>query len=204
MMTTRNALSAAIAVFFAFASGSLARAATPTTDSLTLDAPPATAPAPIPFDNRWRFEVLGVGMADVTNRHVEMGGTRLGIGYYPAEQFGFRLELTGYGVSTSDGDTAAAQASLGFRHHVHEFGRTSLFIDVGFGLFEAGKRVPSHGTDFNLTFHTGVGFTHPIADGLDLEGGLRYFHLSNARLEGPDRNPSLNGPEFFIGVVYRR
>jgi hypothetical protein len=190
-----------LSALFALASCAVASAAEPTTDPLTLSAPAA---APAPLDHRWSFEIDGVGMADVTNRHVQMGGARLGIGYYAAEQFAFRAELTSYGVSTSDGDAAAVQGSLGFRHHVYQIGPTSLFIDVDFGLFEAAHRVPSHGTDFNLTFDTGVGLERPIADNLDLVAGIRYFHLSNARLEGPDRNPSLNGPQAFIGISFRR
>ena len=32
--------------------------------------------------------------------------------------------------------------------------------------------------------------------------GVRYFHLSNAHLEGPRRNPSINGLEGFLGVMW--
>ena len=146
---------------------------------------------------------MGVGNVDVTNRRTKMGGVRAGVGYYLYENLALRLELTGYSVSTEPGDTSAIQGSFGFRQHLLAWGRSSIFIDVGGGIFEAGRRVPEHGTDFNFTFHAGPGIAIPIADGLDFEGGVRYFHLSNAELEGRQRNPSVNGPEFYLGLMYR-
>lgn len=152
---------------------------------------------------RWRFEVLGTGLADVTNRGVQMGGGRVAWDYYVYPDFCWRCELTEYGVTTRDDTAAATQASLGFRHHVYQVGDTSLFADIGFGIFDASKRIPNNGTYFNFTFHSGVGLDHPLSDHVDLIAGIRYFHLSNARIDGPSHNPSLNGPEGYIGLMFR-
>jgi hypothetical protein len=35
-----------------------------------------------------------------------------------------------------------------------------------------------------------------------LMGGVRGTHLSNARSEGEDRNPSLNGVEGYVGLLF--
>ena len=169
---------------------------------LKLDAA-TTQPNPVFDPSRWSLEVIGTGMTDITNRHVQMGGARVAFDYYKYPDFCLRCELTADGVSTDRGDAAAGQESLGFRHHFYQFGDSSLFVDVGFGLFEAGKRVPHNGTYFNLTFDTGIGIDHPIAKDVDLIAGVRYFHLSNARLEGPEHNPSLNGPEAYFGLMFR-
>jgi hypothetical protein len=169
---------------------------------LTLDVP-ATQRNPVLDPNRWRLEVLGTGMGDLTDRDVQMGGASVAFDYYTHTDFCLRCELTAWGVSTEAGDAAAGQGSLGFRHHFYQFGDSSLFIDVGFGIYEAGRRTPQNGTYFNFTFDTGIGVDHPIARNVDLIVGLRYFHLSNARLEGPEHNPSLNGPEGYVGVMFR-
>ena len=159
----------------------------------------------VPFadERRWDFEILGAGNVDLSNRRTKMIGPRVALGYYLYDNIALRLELTGYSVSTEPGDTSAVQGSFGLRQHLLAIGNTSLFIDVGGGIFEAGRRVPEHGTDFNFTFHTGPGIAIPLADGLDLETGVRFFHLSNAHLEGEGRNPSINGSEFFAGLMYR-
>lgn len=173
------------------------------TNPLTLDVAATQPLHPLLDPSRWRLETLGTGMADVTNRHVAMGGARVAFDYYTDTNFCLRCELTSYGVSTHDGDAAAGQGSLGLRHHFYQFGNSSIFNDVGFGVFYAGRRVPESGTYLNLTFHCGLGIDHPISDTVDLIVGVRYFHLSNARLEGPKHNPSLNGPEAYIGLMFR-
>jgi hypothetical protein len=177
-------------------------AAGPTTSSALSLTPPASQPAFLD-PRRWAFEVLGTGMADFTNRGVEMGGGRIAWDYYTSPDFSWRCELTAYGVSTRDGNAAAGQGSLGFRHYVYHVGDTSLFADVGFGLFDASRRVPPRGTNFDFTFHTGIGLDHPLGNHVDLIAGLRYFHLSNARIAGASHNPSLNGPEAYIGLMFR-
>ena len=169
-------------------------------DSLSLKAP-ASQPAFLD-PSRWRFEVLGAGITDLTNRKVEMGGGRIAWDYYTSPDFCLRCELTEYGVSTSGGNAAATEGSLGFRRHVGKVGDNSLFADVGFGVFDATRRVPQDGTCFNLTIHTGIGLERPLSDKVDLIAGIRYFHLSNARIDGPSRNPSLNGPEVYIGLLF--
>ncbi len=173
------------------------------TSPLTLDVAATQPRNPMLDPHRWRLEVLGTGMADVTNRHVAMGGARIAFDYYTDTNFCLRSEFTAYGVSTEAADAAAVQGSFGLRHDFYHFGNSSIFNDVGFGIFEAGRRVPQNGTYFNLTFHCGIGVDHPIADNVDLIVGVRYFHLSNARLEGPAHNPSLNGPEAYLGLMFR-
>jgi opacity protein-like surface antigen len=154
-------------------------------------------------DRRWTLDLVGVGVLDASNRRVKMAGARVGVGYYVLDNLACRLELTGYHVSEEPGDAAAGQASFGLRHHLFDLGKSSLFVDVGGGVFEAGRRVPEGGTQFNFTFETGLGVAIPLSDRIDLEVGARYFHLSNASLHGSDRNPSVNGPEAFLGLMFR-
>ena len=88
------------------------------------------------------------------------------------------------------------------RHHLWRFDRATLFADVTFGPALATHRVPREGTYFNFTTRTGLGMTYQLDDHLHLMGGVRYFHLSNAQIEGSTRNPSINGVEGFLGLMW--
>ena len=48
----------------------------------------------------------------------------------------------------------------------------------------------------------GIGLTYKLDESTYLFGGARYFHLSNARLEGIEHNPQMNGVEFYVGLMF--
>jgi hypothetical protein len=41
-----------------------------------------------------------------------------------------------------------------------------------------------------------------IDDSMYLMGGARYFHLSNAQQHGREKNPSYDGVEFYVGMLF--
>mgnify|MGYP001951235339 CR=1 FL=1 len=48
----------------------------------------------------------------------------------------------------------------------------------------------------------GIGMTHQISDdGTRLVGGLRWHHISNARIHGDDSNPSRDAPHVYLQVA---
>jgi hypothetical protein len=124
-----------------------------------------------------------------------------GAGYYFLDTVSLGLEINGYQVFQDQSSYAGGVALLG-RHHFFTHGRWSIFADVGFGVFEANDPVPAGGTHFNFTFRSGLGATYRLHEGLDLIGGVRYFHLSNARIKGRVHNPSANGFEPYVGVMW--
>jgi hypothetical protein len=152
---------------------------------------------------RWNVQLVGNAIIDVTNRDAQLYGPVVGAGYYVFDNLAINVELSGLTVEQEQ-DTGAWAATLLLRHHVHDFsaGAATVFVDVGGGVFEADDPVPAGGTTFNWTFHVGPGLTQRVADGIYLVAGARYFHLSNANRDGKDRNPSLNGPLFFAGVMF--
>jgi hypothetical protein len=79
----------------------------------------------------------------------------------------------------------------------------SLFADGSFAPFEANTDVPPSGTRFNYVTRAGLGLTYQLDENLYLFGGAHYFHLSNARLEGFEHNPQMNGVEFYVGLMWR-
>lgn len=152
---------------------------------------------------RWYVEILGNGLADVTNRQVGMGGLTGGVGYYFFDNLAINLDVSGYGFNEGQPSGAAVSMTLGLRHHLLNFGTASLFMDVAGGIIEASSELPSGGTHLNNMFYVGPGIAYPIRDNVWLIGGVRYFHISNAQSEGPDRNPSINAIQGVVGIMFR-
>ena len=69
-------------------------------------------------------------------------------------------------------------------------------------LAERGRRAQSALIDeaWIGTFH-GV-CTRLLRDNAYLLGGARFFHLSSANLHGRDQNPSQDGVQYFVGVMF--
>jgi hypothetical protein len=126
----------------------------------------------------------------------------VGGGYCIFNNFSLNLEAIGYGILQEGPDTAAAGAQFIFRHHIFTRDRWTVFADVGESLFEAADDVPAGGTRFNFVFRSGLGMTYELKPDVHLLAGIRYFHLSNAQMEGSERNPSINGVEGYVGLLF--
>jgi hypothetical protein len=148
------------------------------------------------------FNLYGETFGDLTNKNVQTASQTFGIGYYYANACSLNLELTTCFIHESGPLTYGYGANLILRQHLIRRKNWSLFADVGPGFLEAGQRVPPAGTSFNLTFRTGLGITQKMTEHLNLIGGGRYYHLSNAEMAGRDRNPSLNGIEAYFGLLW--
>ena len=135
-------------------------------------------------------------------RHEAMPSANFGIGYFVLNQLSVNVEAAGYGVFQDGPDAGAGEARLLLRHHFFVRDPWTVFADVGEGFFEASERVPEGGTRFNFVFRSGLGVGYELKDGMYLIGGVRYWHLSNAKLEGAQRNPALNGVEGYVGVMW--
>jgi opacity protein-like surface antigen len=139
--------------------------------------------------------------------YANISAGHIGGSYYVFNNLSLGLELSGGFVHQSDfgaKDAWLYGASAILRHHVLELDRrTTIFIDASFGPFEASHRLPAGGTHFNFITRVGLGATYQLKDNLYLIAGARYFHLSNARIEGSDRNPSINGVEGVLGLMWR-
>jgi hypothetical protein len=110
--------------------------------------------------------------------------------------------VTSYAVDQPGDDAVAASAGLLMRHHFLRWPRSTLFIDVGQSIFYGSDEVPPGGTHLNFAFRAGPGFTYQLRERAHLIGGMRYFHLSNARRRGAERNPSINGVEAYLGLMW--
>jgi hypothetical protein len=126
----------------------------------------------------------------------------IGASYYLFDNFSLGVEASGYRFEQAPGNDGWMYGVAGIlRHHLIQFDRSTIFADVTFGPVEATDRIPAGGTYFNFATRAGIGTTYQLQDDLYLIGGVRYFHLSNARIEGPERNPSINGVEGYVGLM---
>ena len=112
------------------------------------------------------------------------------------------LELVGYGISQPGPEAVAGGPQIVFRHHLVNTRDTSFFLDLTAAFAEASERVPAEGTRFNFIEEFGMGVTRDLPGNAHLLLGVRYYHLSNASLEGHDRNPSNNGIVGYVGLLF--
>lgn len=90
------------------------------------------------------------------------------------------------------------------RWHFLEHGPLTLYADGGAGMLFTTREVPRGGTHVNFTPQIGLGATWQLNDQTYLFGGARYWHLSNAGMDGRQRNPSIDGSVMaYFGVGWR-
>ncbi len=126
----------------------------------------------------------------------------IGIGYYFIDKISINVEFAGFAVQQSGPESTIAEGNLLIRHHLYESGKFSFFVDVGGGISYADTRTPAGGTNYNYVLQTGVGTTYELRHNLYFMGGTRYWHLSNADIEGKRRNPSINALEGYVGLMW--
>jgi hypothetical protein len=80
--------------------------------------------------------------------------------------------------------------------------RFSLYAEGSTGLVELDTDFPHYGTRFNFVERVGLGATYELVDNLHLIGGARWFHLSNADLDGAERNPAFDALEYYAGLIF--
>ena len=62
--------------------------------------------------------------------------------------------------------------------------------------------LPGIGVRKDFATRTGLGVSYHLQGNMYLLTGVRYFHISNAHIEGRLRNPSINGVEGFLGLMW--
>ena len=130
-------------------------------------------------------------------------GVRASLTTFVAEDVQIGGEL-GLWYFQQPGDNAwGANLEFVLRWHFYDRGNWTVFVDSGIGVLLASNDVPEGGTSFGLMPRVGVGFTYQLTDaGMRLEAGLGWHHISNARLQGDDENPSQDLPLLHVGLVF--
>ena len=163
--------------------------------------PAATGPAKPYGTAGTEWILFGTGVAHDFDDNTDFNLT-LGYSRFLATDVEWMLELAGWFHSQEGEDALSLNPAMEFRWHFFNRARTSAFLNVGIGVLGATDNVPFDGSGFNFTPRAGIGMTHQIFnDGTRLVGGLRWHHISNARINGEDRNPSREAPYLYLQLA---
>jgi hypothetical protein len=141
----------------------------------------------------------------------EVYNARLGVGYHLLDNLSFNFEgvfayadgdPTNINMGAQTPDAVGGGLDLIIRWHFLRHEKLSLYLDGGCGVIVFNKEWPGHGTNLNFTPQVGVGFTFDLNDGLMLMGGARWYHISNARINGYDNNIGYDGGLIYLGVMW--
>jgi lipid A 3-O-deacylase len=97
---------------------------------------------------------------------------------------------------------SAAGGSFLFKYNFLAFGRWMPFWDLGLGMLwtDLAPRIPEQSTPFNFVLESGPGLQYFATESIALTMGVRFHHISNARLG--DRNRGLNATLGYVGVSF--
>jgi hypothetical protein len=178
-------------------------------DCALASAAPTTQPASVPSDEAlvipkglWTFETYGSFASQPKWTREQLYSGTVGVGYNFRSDDSLTLELTGLEGTQPGPNVGAGAFDLLLRTDLIHGPGWRGFVDFGPGVLEAGDRLPAGGTDFNFFFKTGAGAAVRLWDKADLLVGARYLHISNARIDGPNRNPSINAVEGYVGLLF--
>ena len=126
-----------------------------------------------------------------------------GWGHYFLDNAAFEIQLLGYGTHDEE-DALGAGANMLARYHFFNFGgnKLSIYGDVLGGIFVVSDDFPTGGTGFNFTYGGGPGVSVKLGEGVFLDGGVRFQHVSNGFIEGRDKNPIFNSFGGYVGVTW--
>ncbi len=121
--------------------------------------------------------------------------------YFLVDQFEAGVELAGWYLDQDD-DAVGINPVLLFRWHLIARERWTFYLDAGIGVLFSTDSVPEGGTHLNFTPRVGVGITHALGDsGTRLQLGVRWHHISNARITGDRDNPARDAPLIYAAVI---
>jgi hypothetical protein len=162
------------------------------------------APAHPAFgDAHSRWWTAGVGVANNLQDATDLN-VRGAYSYFLVKDVEFSAELNAWYFHQEGPDAVGINPAMVFRWHFYDDGKWTLFGDMGIGLLAATDEVPKGGTAFDFTPRLGGGFTREIDPdtGTRLQVGLRWHHISNARISGASNNPSRDGIMLYGGLQF--
>ncbi len=111
-------------------------------------------------------------------------------------------ELGGWYYGQGD-DALGLNPNIVFRWHFFNNQKWTVYGDLGIGVLFTTDDVPDGGSSLGFTPRAGFGFTRLLNDsGLRWQTGLRWAHISNARLNGDEDNPSRDSAMLYTGLIW--
>jgi hypothetical protein len=179
-----------------------------TSTNVLKDEPATETPKSEEPKGRFRFGdagstwiTLGGGAADnFKNVDINIFGR---YGHFIAQDIELFGELGAWAYSQPGKDATGFNLSMVVRWHWFDCGKWTSFLDAGIGVLATTRPVPPGGTAFDFTPRLGGGFTRQITDdGLRLELGIRWAHVSNARISGNAENPGRDSIMVYAGLIF--
>jgi hypothetical protein len=172
------------------------------------DDAPSSLPTPPPASSALSFapgermwSVGGSYVAGIEKR-ADIGALDVAVDAFVFKNFSLGAELTALGASQSGPESFGVSFAVDFRHHLLRWDGGSAYIDGFFGPAEMSARLPAGGTRFNFISRIGPGVMLKVSDASYLMLGARWFHLSNAEIEGAERNPAINGVQAYVAIAH--
>lgn len=92
---------------------------------------------------------------------------------------------------------------VGLRWHVLAGRDWSAYVESSVATVLHEHPLTANSLHFNFDVEGGVGATRRVTDTVHLMGGLRWHHLSNARVRGESRNLGYDAPMLYGGLMRR-
>ncbi len=162
-------------------------------------------PSRHPFATKGAHQIsFGGGLAHSLRGDADDFNGTFSYTYFLADQFEVTGELGAWYFYQHGDDAQGLNPCFVMRYHwwVSEDRRWSAYADAGIGALFATDNVPDRGTSFDVTPRFGAGITRQINDeGWRLQLGVRWAHVSNARILGDASNPSRDGIMGYFAIV---
>lgn len=134
--------------------------------------------------------------------HDRLAGGSLGVSLPVHESWAAVLELLAmHVVRQKPPDAALVGLSAMLRKRLTGGQRRSFVVEGGIGASYASVEVPDRGTRFNYLLEAGAGLTQPVSRRTSLLLKIRFLHLSNNSLKGPDHNPDIQALGAQAGIA---
>lgn len=90
---------------------------------------------------------------------------------------------------------------IGLRWHFAQNESWSVYLDGTVGAVFHEEALTPDSLRFNFDLQLGIGVTYRLTSRTMILGGVRSFHLSNARIQGRDENLGYDAPMGYIGLM---
>jgi hypothetical protein len=154
--------------------------------------------------HRWHAEFALQAALEAWNyniSHEEVYGLQQGVTYGLRDGLVLMARQRLYYISQRLNDTRVLGLTGGLRARVYRNGRASAFLQFDMGMSDAAIAAPPRGTRFNYLASGGVGALVRLNSRLHLVSSFDVFHISNAGLKGPDRNPDIESIGPTLGLL---
>lgn len=159
--------------------------------------------APAPFARGTRVLTATVG----TSHDADIGRIRvvqLGAGHYVRDGLALHLGLNlAYADPDEQPNGLQGGPEVGLRWHVLASENWSAYLEGSVAAVAHEHPLTPNSLHFNFDVEGGVGATRRVTDTVLLMGGMRWHHLSNARVRGESRNLGYDAPMLYGGLMRR-